>query len=186
MDVLLNVSVQMDTDKPVHLVEVNVFRFLLRVEVVDMAMELIQDATMVEDMSLQPLDEDVAVALDVDVEDDFQDVVQVDVSDTATVKPMHCSKTLAMLLVPDIRHTMDKPTCWMKALDKVLETKTWIKADVMTTVKSKETSAKKCIMEKNTKVKPAMTCVNLLMNMEPAASNCSASLRNSWTQPAVY
>ena len=142
MDVLLNVSIQMDMDKPLHLVKVNVFRFLLHVEAVDVAAELVQDITMVEDVLLKLLDEDVAVALDVDVEDNFQDVVQVDVSDTATVKPMHCSKTLAMLLVPDIRHTMDKPTCWMKALDKVLETKTWIKADVMTTVKSKETSTK--------------------------------------------
>ena len=62
---------------------------------------------------------------------------------------------------------MDKPTCWMKALDKVLETKTWIKADVMTTVKSKKTNAKRCAMEKNTKVKPTMTCANLLMNVEP-------------------
>ena len=75
MDVLLNVSVQTDMDKPLHLVEVNVFRFLLRVEVVDMAVELIQDTTMAEDVSLQSLDEDVAMVLDVDVEDDLQDVV---------------------------------------------------------------------------------------------------------------
>ena len=130
MDVLLNVSVQTDVDKPLYLVEVNVFRFLLRVEAVDVAMELIQDTTMAEDMSLQLLYEDVAMALDVDVEDDLQDVVQVDVSDAAIVKPVHCSKTLAMLLVPDVRHAMDKPTCWMKALHKVLETKTWIQINI--------------------------------------------------------
>ena len=130
MEVLLNVSAQMDVDKPLHLVEVNVFCFLSRVEAVDVAVELIQDVTMVEDVLLKLLDKDVAMALDVDVEDNLQDVVQVDVSDTAIVKPVHCSKTLAMLLVPDVRHAMDKPTCWMKALHKVLETKTWIQINI--------------------------------------------------------
>ena len=33
---------------------------------------------------------------------------------------------------------------------------------------AKETSAKTCAVEKNTKAKPAMTGVNLLMNVEPA------------------
>ena len=102
VDVLLNVSVQTDMDKPLHLVVVNVFCFLLRVGAVDVAAELIQDITMAEDVSLQSLDVDVAMVLDVDVEVDSQDVVQVDVLDIVTVKPVHCSKTLVVLLVPAI------------------------------------------------------------------------------------
>ena len=115
------------------MVVVNVSRFPLDVEAVDVAVELIQDITMAEDMSFQSLDKDVAVVPDVDVEVDSQDVVQVDVLDFAIVKPVRCSKTLAVLLDPDVRHAMDKPTCWTKALDEVPETKMWIKADAMTT-----------------------------------------------------
>ena len=67
---------------------------------------------------------------------------------------------------------MDRRTCWMKALDKTLETMVTTKMDSKTTIKSKdklsakETSAKTCTMEKNTKVKPVMTCANPLMSAE--------------------
>ena len=170
MDVLLSVSVQMDMETLMD----NVFLFLLRVEAVDMDLELAQDVTKAEDASL---DKDVALVLDVDV--DMEDACH-----SVIVKPVPCSKTLAMLLIPDVRHTMDRRTCWMKALDNTPETMVATKTDLKTTVRSKdklstkETRTKTCTVEKNAKVKPAMTCANPLMNAEmrwkdAATTECS-------------
>ena len=152
----------------------NVFLFLLRMEAVDVDLELTQDITKAEDTSL---DEDVALVLDVAVDaEDVVEVVQEDACHSVIVKPVPCIKTQDVLLVPDVRHAMDRRTCWMKALDKTLETMVATKIDSKTTVMSKdklsakETSAKTCTVEKNTKVKPVMTCVNPLMSVEPTAT----------------